>query len=366
MNKVVTINLNGRAYQLDEGGFDALRAYLDEAQSRLADDPGKAEIVADLEQAIAEKCDKLLSPQKSVVTTDEIKKVIDEMGPVEGDGAQREKSDRHSSADSSADSDTPKRLYRIQDGEMVAGVANGLAAYFGVDVVLVRVIFVILLLVTGGGFGLAYFAMMMLIPEADTMQDKAAAYGEPFNAQELVNRAKLEYARIAARFSDSHDTHLEWRKWKHEMKRERKHGRHATPHGTYNYRQNPLLGILRGAIAVIWILALVSLISTGAIFGWIIPAGVPIWISIILLFVLYHAVTGPMRAGHNYSYGWDGQNYNYDYSQWDGIGDGLTILFLAIAFGWAYLHVPQFYAFAHHPIQGIEHGIAMIKAWLHR
>jgi phage shock protein PspC (stress-responsive transcriptional regulator) len=154
-------------------------------------------------QAIAEKCDKLLSPQKSVVTTDEIKKVIDEMGPVEGDGAQREKSDRHSSADSSADSDTPKRLYRIQDGEMVAGVANGLAAYFGVDVVLVRVIFVILLLVTGGGFGLAYFAMMMLIPEADTMQDKAAAYGEPFNAQELVNRAKLEYARIAARFSDS-------------------------------------------------------------------------------------------------------------------------------------------------------------------
>ena len=51
MNKVVTIDLNGRAYQLEESGFDALRAYLDDAEVRLADDPGKAEIIADLEQA---------------------------------------------------------------------------------------------------------------------------------------------------------------------------------------------------------------------------------------------------------------------------------------------------------------------------
>ena len=91
MNKVVTINLNGRAYQLEESGYESLRAYLDEASANLADDPGKTEIVADLEQAIAEKCDKVVSPHKTVVSADEIQKIIAEMGPVEG-GAAKEKS----------------------------------------------------------------------------------------------------------------------------------------------------------------------------------------------------------------------------------------------------------------------------------
>lgn len=365
MNKVVTISLNGRAYQLEEQGFDALRAYLDDAAARLAEDPGKAEIIADLEQAIAEKCDKLLNPHKSVVATDEVKKIIDEMGPVEGTtDSSSGKSDAHSSADPSSHSDAPKRLYRIQEGEIISGVCTGFAAYFGIDVVLVRIIFVILLLITGGGFGLAYFAMMMLIPQADTMQEKAAAHGEPFNAQELVNRAKLEYARVTARLAVSHDSHRQWRKWRHEMKRERKQWRYGPgPQDIHVHRANPILGILRGALSVIWILSLISLLTSGGIFGWMIPAGVPLWMAIILLFILYHAVTGPMRAAHNpYTSG----VYSYTYSEWDGVGDGLTILFLAIAFGWAYLHVPQFYAFAHHPIQGIENLIAMIKAWWHQ
>ena len=56
MNKVITINLGGTAYQLEEGGYDALRAYLETAPRhgckaiRTAD-----EILADIEQAIAEK-----------------------------------------------------------------------------------------------------------------------------------------------------------------------------------------------------------------------------------------------------------------------------------------------------------------------
>ena len=55
MNKVVTINLNGRAYQLEEAGYDHLRTYLAHAAKQLADDPDKDEIMADFEQAIADK-----------------------------------------------------------------------------------------------------------------------------------------------------------------------------------------------------------------------------------------------------------------------------------------------------------------------
>ena len=55
MRTVITISLNGNAYQLDAVGFDALRAYLQVAEQRLAGNPDQAEILADLEQAIADK-----------------------------------------------------------------------------------------------------------------------------------------------------------------------------------------------------------------------------------------------------------------------------------------------------------------------
>ena len=61
-----------------------LRTYLDAAEMQLKDNPDKAEIISDLEQAIADKCNRVLGARKTVVTTDEVKQIIEEMGPVEG------------------------------------------------------------------------------------------------------------------------------------------------------------------------------------------------------------------------------------------------------------------------------------------
>ncbi len=83
MNKVISINLNGNAYQLEEGGFEALRAYLDTASRRLEGNPDKAEIMADIEQAIADKFRSLLGVNKTVVVTKEVEAIIAEMGTVE-------------------------------------------------------------------------------------------------------------------------------------------------------------------------------------------------------------------------------------------------------------------------------------------
>ncbi|MDO9446036.1 MAG: PspC domain-containing protein, partial [Dehalococcoidia bacterium] len=43
-----------------------------------------------------------------------------------------------------------RRLMRSRDDEMIAGVAGGIAEYFDLDPVLVRVAFVVLALVTSG------------------------------------------------------------------------------------------------------------------------------------------------------------------------------------------------------------------------
>ena len=84
MNKVITINLNGNAYQLDEAGYEALRTYLDDAAARLKDNPDRAEILLDLEQAIGEKCQRYLGSHKNVVSAVEVRQIISDMGPVNG------------------------------------------------------------------------------------------------------------------------------------------------------------------------------------------------------------------------------------------------------------------------------------------
>src|SRR6185503_20383848 len=83
MQKVVTISLNGIAYQLEEPGYNQLRTYLERAESRLQDSPDRTEVMADLEQAIGEKCRAVLGPHKTVVNSAEVDRIILEMGPVE-------------------------------------------------------------------------------------------------------------------------------------------------------------------------------------------------------------------------------------------------------------------------------------------
>src|SRR5262249_17492416 len=84
MQKVIAINLNGNAYQVEEAGYNALMAYLDAALRQLRDNPDRDEIVPDLEQAVAEKCQRFLGAHKTVVSAAEVDQIIKEMGPVDG------------------------------------------------------------------------------------------------------------------------------------------------------------------------------------------------------------------------------------------------------------------------------------------
>ena len=184
MQKVITINLNGNAFQIDETGYAALVAYLDGAGRQLRDNPDRAEIVADLEQAIADKCRGFLGPHKAVVSAAEVDQIIREMGPVDGTGgagaSAGDNAARSSSSDDGRGSGAPRRLYLIHEGAMLAGVCAGIAAYLHLDVTIVRIVFLVLALVTRGGFGLAYLVLAFVIPPADTSEERAAAHGQLF------------------------------------------------------------------------------------------------------------------------------------------------------------------------------------------
>jgi phage shock protein PspC (stress-responsive transcriptional regulator) len=198
MQKVITINLNGNAYQLDEHGYDALRAYLERAEAQLGSNPDKAEIVRDLEQSIAEKCMRHLGPGKSVVTMAEIEQILREIGPVDGDSAS---APRGSASDAAP---SPRRLYQIREGAIVSGVCNGLAAYFNIDPTIVRVAFVIAGVIEMTHYdqppvltiGL-YVLLMFIVPYAKTSEERSAAQGAsaslPYKLQHAVERVKATF-----------------------------------------------------------------------------------------------------------------------------------------------------------------------------
>lgn len=211
MNKITGINLNGNAYQLEEPGFISLSTYLAQAKAHLAGNPDQEEIMADLEQAIADKFQRFLSIHKTVITESEVTIVIGEMGPVDGDGAEAGASGTSDESQTAG----PKRLYRVQKGEIIGGVANGVAAYLNVDVLIVRIIFVLLTIFTSGGFIFAYIIAMIFVPLARTQEEQAAASGIPFNAEELIARAKTEYAKLG-------DKSTEWRSQFRNLRKEHK------------------------------------------------------------------------------------------------------------------------------------------------
>lgn len=218
MNKVVSVNLGGNAYQLEESAYDALREYVAGAERALAGNPDKEEIINDLEQAIGNKCDAFLSAHKTVVLLADIKAVLAEMGPVDssGEGAGKE-----GAAGSSRAGEPYKRLYQIREGSVIAGVCTGLAAYFNVDVTLVRVLFVLFAIFTHG-FGIVlYILMMILVPHARTAKEYEQAAGvPPVTAQALMDRAKDSYDHVVKQSADWHTWGKQFkeqgRAWKHQ------------------------------------------------------------------------------------------------------------------------------------------------------
>jgi len=214
MNKVVTIHLDGIAYQLEESAYDTLRAYLDKAKQTLAQNPDKDEILKDLEQAIGAKLSTYLNAHKQVVTSADVDTVIGEMGPVAADGTGPESSGTSSDSSNSGWSWPHKRLYRIREGKVIAGVCNGLAVYFNVDVTLVRILFIVATIFFHGLGGLAYIILMLVLPVARTPKDYENLSGiPPVTAQDLVDRAK----KSVEDFANS----AEWQSWHHSWKQQR-------------------------------------------------------------------------------------------------------------------------------------------------
>jgi phage shock protein PspC (stress-responsive transcriptional regulator) len=82
-----------------------------------------------------------------------------------------------------------KKMFRDPEHKVIAGVASGIAKYFGVDVVVVRVLLVLSMLVGGAGF-IAYIILWVVLPEAKTFSDKVQMKGDPVTLSNIESNIK--------------------------------------------------------------------------------------------------------------------------------------------------------------------------------
>jgi len=195
MKKIVNITLGGIVFATEIDAYDALATYLESVKQNLSSADDYTEIIADIESALAEKFIARNRNEKFAITNADVLTVTAEMGApsdFKGDDVSGE-SDRVTSP--VAQTETKKRLYRDTDDSVIAGVASGIAHYFAIDPVVVRIIFFVSVFFNGLGI-LAYIVLWLVVPKAETTAQKYAARGEKVTLKEITQRVKKNIEKV--------------------------------------------------------------------------------------------------------------------------------------------------------------------------
>lgn len=82
-----------------------------------------------------------------------------------------------------------KKMFRDTEKKVIGGVAAGVAAYFAIDITLVRVLFIVFTFF--GGLGIAiYIIMWIALPEAKTITERMQMQGEPVTLSNIESSVK--------------------------------------------------------------------------------------------------------------------------------------------------------------------------------
>jgi len=198
MNKTVNINLANMLFHIDEGAYNKMQRYLESVKRSFANTPGSDEILADIEARIAELFHEKLENERQVITEKEVDEVIAIMGQPEDYMVDEDIfEDEPISGRQRTESKRSKKLYRDTDQKYVAGVSSGLAHYFNIDPIWVRLLWIVLTIGSTGGFILIYGLLWLLIPEAVTTSQKLDMRGEDINISNIERKVKEGFDDVA-------------------------------------------------------------------------------------------------------------------------------------------------------------------------
>lgn len=204
MNKTVTINISGIIFHIEEDAYVSLSNYLADIKRHFSNTEGGNEIMSDIEARLAELLQQKISASKQVIVIDDVNEVISIMGKPEDFGG--EQTQENFSQQQFSQEKIKRRLFRNPDEKAIGGVCSGLAAYFDIDTVWVRL--AMFVLVFFGGLSIwVYIVMWLIIPEAKTTAEKLAMRGEAVNINNIAQSLKDEAQDLKNRFDKNKGTY---------------------------------------------------------------------------------------------------------------------------------------------------------------
>ncbi len=304
MNKTININLGGIFFHIDELAYQKLKDYLNAIRRSLSDDPkGRDEIITDIESRIGELLSDKVKDVRQVINEADIDEIIEVMGKPEDYMVDEEvfSDDNYSSYGRTKS----KKLYRDGDDKFLGGVSSGLAHYFNIDVIWVRLAWLVAAFGFGFGF-ILYLILWILLPQANTTAEKLEMEGEEVNISNIERKIKDELTdvteRVKSGISDVSDKvkNADYKKYKDKAKSGSQDvvdtlGKVLT---TLFMVIGKFIGVILIIISVSTVFALlISLVTAGSIdffhedwyyqqFNIINSSGLPLWGISIMTFIL--------------------------------------------------------------------------------
>lgn len=183
MKEITRIHLAKTPYDIELDAKEVLQKYLSEIKQMMGSEDTMYEIEARMVELLGERG----VQSNGIITMSDVEDLRSKMG------LPKEFSDSESNEDSKADltpSNSPaKRLMRDTDNAIFGGVCAGIAAYWGINPLWVRLLFIISPFITFGTALLVYIIIWISLPEAKTAAEKLQMRGEPVTLDSLKKAA---------------------------------------------------------------------------------------------------------------------------------------------------------------------------------
>ena len=183
MKEITRIHLAKTPYDIELDAKEVLQKYLSEIKQMMGSEDTMYEIEARMVELLGERG----VQSNGIITMSDVEDLRSKMG------LPKEFSDSESTEDSQADlapSNSPaKRLMRDTDNAIFGGVCAGIAAYWGINPLWVRLLFIISPFITFGTVLLVYIIIWISLPEAKTAAEKLQMRGEPVTLDSLKKAA---------------------------------------------------------------------------------------------------------------------------------------------------------------------------------
>lgn len=177
MKKVIEVSIGGINFTMEDDAYYRLKEYLRRFEETISDKKEAREVMEDVEARVAEIFQKEMKFSNQVVDMRLVQVVIDHLGEVETKTQNENQSSSQSNYDPGEEyTRGNKKFYRDMDDKMLAGVCSGIATYTGIDVTIIRLIFVALAFAYGSAI-LAYFILWIVSPRAETIAQKLELRG---------------------------------------------------------------------------------------------------------------------------------------------------------------------------------------------